>query len=175
MKLIQEYSGALNVVVLICQLLLLYGQFQLSKQINKQSIARERGYFLISNTNMPFLKGQEKRYQDHFNLREGITFYVSGNSDVIVTNISYSVDERIYIDGTPRSTYFTTDKRANTLWLLLDLNESQYQKQHLDVVTKMNLKNPSGYKYTEISTMRFVKESTDADEWILDMYGISFV
>ena len=169
------HQDFLSVLVLVLQLTLIWGQLRLSKKINSQTVSREKGYFIISETNYLFQEGESKRYRDLFDLKKGVPFYVSGNSDVIVRASSYSINQNNHLEGMPRDTYFTLDSRANTYVVLLDLKEYELARDQLDIIFKFQLENPEGFQYTEITEARFAREGNESDTWRLSKYNIKFI
>lgn len=82
------HTGFISIIILIIQLFLIWGQLRLSKKINNQSVSREKGLFLIEESNIPHCQDNHAHYIDSFNLLSGIGFYVSGNCDVIICRLA---------------------------------------------------------------------------------------
>ena len=80
-----ETSEILNICVLIAQAFILIGQLRLSQKINNQTISKEKGYFLIEQTNMPVKENDKGRFRNVFDLKNnrGIGFYTI-KADVIL-------------------------------------------------------------------------------------------
>ena len=53
--------------------------------------------------------------------------------------------------------FFTENNRFNKLTVLLDLKESDFQKEYLDIEFVFYLNNTVGYKYKETVNARFSK------------------
>ncbi|MDE6253988.1 MAG: hypothetical protein K2M78_15370 [Lachnospiraceae bacterium] len=163
-----------NVIILFTQAAILIGQLLLSRKINQQTISKEKGYFLIENTNIPTIKGEEEIFRDKFNLNDGITigFYCI-KTDVILRSTSYSVNGVTYEIGQPVDVFFTEDNRFNKLEVLLDLKESDLKKDYLDIEFVFKLRNTVGYEYTETVRVRFSKMK-DAPWHYIKKYNMSF-
>lgn len=174
MEWLSENTAILNVIILAVQLILIWGQLHLSRKINKQTLSREKGYFLLSETNLPHLQGEDARYRDQFDLSSPIGFYLTGGSDVIIRGSDLSIDGRKYTDAMPRNVYFTLDKRANRFLVNLELKETELQKDYIDVDFYFRLKNPYGYNYIEKTYTRFRKSQECDKTWTLERYNIIF-
>lgn len=163
-----------NVIILLTQAAILIGQLLLSRKINQQTISREKGYFLIEKTNMPTIKGEEGRFRDQFNLKSssGIGFHAK-KADVILRSSTYSVNGVTYQTEKPSDAFYTEDNRFNKLIVLLDLKESDFQKDYLDIEFVFKLRNTVGYEYTETINARFSKME-DASWHYISKYNMSF-
>jgi len=95
---------ALNILILLLQLVLIAGQLCLSKKIHDDDIKREKGYFIIGDTNIPHSDHEESIYRNYFRLDSSICLYLVGNSDVILKAVEYSIDGRHCTDGAIRDT-----------------------------------------------------------------------
>ena len=153
-----ESAEIWNIVILLTQAFILVGQLWLSRNINRQTISREKGYFLIEKTNLPTIKGEEESVRNCFDLGNdrGIGFHAI-KADVILHSYTYSVNGVTYKIGQPVDGFFTEDNRFNKLKVLLDLKETDFQKDYLDIELIFKLKNTVGYKYTETVNIRFSK------------------
>ena len=169
-----DHTELLSIIVLLFQLILIWEQLCLSKKLDKQAASREKGYFIIEETNLPHRKEDHARYKDQFNVLTGIGFYVSGNCDVIIKDSSYCIDGKMYMNGIPNNSYFTLDKRANVLRVDLVLEPIDLKKNYMDIEFRFLLENPSQYSYTEITTTRFTKVEGLPDTWKLTKYNIVF-
>lgn len=168
-----EMNEIWNVVILLIQALILIGQLKLSKKINNQVMTREKGYFLIEKTNLDIPK--ENDFRDRFNLRNKgkIGFYVI-KADVILLSATCIVDGITYKKGqSEEEGFFTEDNRFNKFLVFLDLRESDFEKEHLEVKFIFGLRNVAGYKYTEIVDVRFSKIEND-DLWKITKYNMRF-
>lgn len=163
-----------NVVILLVQAFILIGQLKLSKKINNQVLTREKGYFLIETTNLIIPKEDENKFRDQFDLRNKgkIGFHVI-KADVILLSATCIIDGITYKRGQPEEGFYTEDNRFNKFLVFLDLRESDFEKEHLDVEFIFNLKNVAGYKYTEIVNAQFSKMETD-HLWEITKYNMRF-
>ena len=153
-----EIADIWNVIILFIQALILIGQLILSHRINKQTISREKGYFLIEKSNIFTMEGDQRTVRDTFELKKdgGIGFHAI-KADVILRSLSYSVDGVIYETTSPIDGFFTEDNRFNKLTISFRLKEADLQKEYLDVKFIFNLQNTVGYQYTETVDIRFTK------------------
>lgn len=153
-----EPSEIWNIVILFIQAFILIEQLILSRKIHNQTISREKGYFLVEKSNIPSIEGEEGKFRDQFNLANGekIGFYTI-KADVILRSSTYSVDGITYKPEKPSDAFYTEDNRFNRYIIFLDLKESDFQKDYLDIKFVFKLKNTVGYKYTETVDIRFSK------------------
>ena len=115
-------ADILDAVILLTQAFILIGQLLLSRKINQQTISKEKGYFLIEKTNIPTIKGEEGRFRDQFNLKDGgsIGFHAI-KADVILCSSIHSVNGIIYETEKPSDAFYTEDNRFNKLSVSLGL------------------------------------------------------
>lgn len=164
----------LNSIILLLQLVLIAGQLRLSRKIHDDDIKREKGYFIIGETNIPHSENEDHIYRNYFILDKSICFYLTGNSDVILRAIEYSIDGRHSTDGAIRDLLFTLDKRMNILELDLDLKAYDLGKEQLDISLCLQLENMSGYHYSEIIQISLKKEGISGNRWFLEKYNTKF-
>lgn len=170
-------AEALNIIILFVQAIILIGQLLLSRKMSQQEIARERGYFIIKETNLLVHEEAHPRFRDKFDLTngQGLRFFVSGNADVIIYGSELVIDGVVQkTDAIPSDALFTLDKRFNSFVEEIELSEKQIAKEYLDFKLSLDLKNCFGYKYKEIITMRFTKEPKVDNLWWLSKYYMVF-
>lgn len=166
-------------IILIIQAIILMGQLALSWKIHQQAISRDKGFFVIEKSNYITLPEVKERFERKFDLTndDGISFYVSGNSDIIVCSAKLIIDgviqNNLYM---PNDVFFTLDERFNTFTQEINLNDSQLNKDYLEIKLELKLKNICGYKYTEIIEMRFTKDADNyiSHFWTLTKYNMFF-
>ena len=166
-----------NVIILFVQALILIGQFLLSRKMSQQEIARERGYFIIEETNIFAPKEDYLKVRDKFDLtnEQGLRFFVFVNADVIICGSELVIDGVVQKRNVvPGDVLFTLDKRFNIFVENIELSEKQKAKEYLDIRLSLNLKNCSGHEYQEIITMRFNKEPHLDNLWWLSRYNMVF-
>ena len=167
-----------NVIILLTQATILIGQLLLSRKINRQNITREKGYFLIEKTNIQTVEGQEGRFRDQFDLKDGgVIGFHAIKADVILCSLTYSVDGITYQTEKPVDGFFTEDNRFNKLTVLLHLKEADYKKDYLDIQIIFNLKNTVGYKYAETVNIRLSKIENKIEndsQYKIGKYNMSF-
>ncbi len=167
-----------NVIILLTQAAILIGQLLLSRKINNQTISREKGYFLIEKTNIQTVEGQEGRFRDQFDLKDGgVIGFHAIKADVILCSLTYSVDGITYQTEKPVDGFFTEDNRFNKLTVLLHLKEADYKKDYLDIQIIFNLKNTVGYKYAETVNIRLSKIENKIEndsQYKIGKYNMSF-
>lgn len=165
---------ALNILILLLQLVLIAGQLCLSKKIHDDDIKREKGYFIIEDANIPHSDHEGSIYHNYFRLDRNIGLYLVGNSDVILKAIEYSIDGRHCTDGAIKDLLFTLDKRMNILELCFDFKAYDLEKEQLDISLRLQLENLSGYRYSEIIQISFKKEGETSNRWSLEKYNTKF-
>lgn len=163
-----------NIVILVSQVVLAVGQLWLSHKINNQVLSREKGYFIIEETNFLADEKNRPRFRDTFDLtsNRGIGFYVNG-ADVIICGVDYYINGSFYSEGKPYETFYTLDKRFNKFIFMLELKEADKQKEYLDLKIIFSLKNTVGYRYKETVDIRFSKTEWN-DMWQITKYNMIF-
>ena len=165
----------LNFVILILQSLIIWRQLKLDEKINKQSLSRDKGYFIITNTNVLHMECETWRYRNSFDLHKRICFCLSGNSDVSIKELTVSVNGRREKFKAFEDIYFTLEERNNILELNLGLRDWEYEEFFLNAVIKIRLENQCGYQYTEIVRMQFQKRGGFGADWLLVKYNTLFM
>lgn len=91
-------------IILLIQAIILVGKLILSRKINQQTFARDKGFFIIEETNYITFPEYQERFRDKFVLTQdnGISFYVSCNSDIIVCS------SELIIDGVIQKSIYAT-------------------------------------------------------------------
>ena len=87
--------------------------------------------------------------------------------------ICYSVCGVTYEIGQPVDGFFTEDNRFNKLKVLLNLKESDLQKDYLDIEFIFKLRNTVGYEYTQTVNVRFSKME-DSSWHYISRYNMFF-
>lgn len=164
----------LNIVIFMLQLFIIWRQLKLDDKINKQSLSRDKGYFIITDTNVPHMESETCRYRDSFDLRRRICFCLSGKSDVSIKELNILVNERQEKLKAYEDLYFTLEERNNILELNLDLRDWEFDEFFLNAVIRIHLENQCGYQYTEIMRMQFQKRGGFGADWYLTKYNILF-
>ena len=163
----------INMIILFIQVIILIGQLLLSRKINIQSISKDKGYFLIEDSNILVPKGEQGRFRDQFDLvNRDIGFSVI-KGDVTLRSLSYSVNNVIYQLDKPADTFYTENSRFNKLAISLNLKDSDLQKDSLNIEFIFKLKNIVGYAYTEKINIRFSKVQNEA-RYIMEKYNMWF-
>lgn len=167
-----------NVIILLVQATILIGQLLLSKQINKQTISKEKGYFIIDKTNAIVAEENESVVTGKFFLKSknGISFYVAGNADVIVCGERYSINSIIRKNyTTPSNAYFTLDKRFNKYIVEIEISDNEEKQKQLDFEFIFKLQNVIGYKYAEKIDITFEKMEGQDSIWQIRKYNTMFL
>lgn len=167
-----------NVIILLVQATILIGQLLLSKQINKQTISKEKGYFIIDKTNAIVAEENESVVTGKFFLKSknGISFYVAGNADVIVCGERYSINSIIRKNYTaPSNAYFTLDKRFNKYIVEIEISDNEEKQKQLDFEFIFKLQNVIGYKYAEKIDITFEKMEGQDSIWQIRKYNTMFL
>ena len=167
-----------NVIILLVQSVILIGQIVLSRQIHRQTISKEKGYFIIDRTNAIVSKENESVVAGRFNLKSnnGIRFYVSGNADVIVCDSKYLINGIVRKNYTaPSNAYFTLDDRFNKFIVEIEISDNEEKQKQLDFEFVFKLKNAIGYKYAEKVDVTFEKMEEGFSVWRIRKYNTTFL
>lgn len=173
-----EPAETWNVIILLVQAAILIGQLLLSRQIHRQTISKEKGYFIIDKTNAIVTEENESVVTGKFNLKSknGISFYVAGNADIIVCNERYSINGIIRKnDTTPSNAYFTLDERFNKYIVEIEISDNEEKQEQLEFEFVFKLKNAIGYKYAEKINITFEKMEEGASVWGIRKYNTTFL
>ena len=148
-------------IILIFQSLLLGGQLILSYRINRQSLSKNRGYFVLDNRNRFYI------------LRDDINFTVSGDNDIIITGQTIQVDGITRVQNTiPFNTFFTKNGEFGTYSIKIPFTENELKRNRLSILVKFNLKSLQGFAYTETITTEFHKENEAGDLWKITCFNL---
>lgn len=148
-------------------------QYKLSKQINKQDISREKGYFILEETNLKKKEAEDyKLFIGKFSLNDPdkpLRFRLYGNGDIFLLSEQIIIDGITVINNEPLETFFSIysqDTSIGRLAILLPLRESDKRKLRLNVEIILKMKNIMGNVYTERIALEFERQET-AREWYL--------
>ena len=175
---ILEPAEAWNVIILLVQAVILIWQVVLSRQIHRQTISKEKGYFIIDRTNAIVPEENKNDVAGIFNLKSknGIRFYVSGNADVIVCDSRYSINGIVRKNyTTPSDAYFTLDDRFNKFIVEIEISDNEEKQKQLDFEFVFKLKNAIGYKYAEKIDVTFEKMENNDFIWKIRKYNTMFL
>lgn len=167
-----------NVFILLVQAAILIWQVVLSRQIHRQTISKEKGYFIIDRTNAIVPEENKNDVVGIFNLKSknGIRFYVSGNADVIVCDSRYSINGIVRKNyTTPSDAYFTLDDRFNKFIVEIEISDNEEKQKQLDFEFVFKLKNAIGYKYAEKIDVTFEKMENNDFIWKIRKYNTMFL
>ncbi len=134
-------------------------QYRLSKQINRQDISREKGYFILEETNLRKKEDEDyRRFVGLFELSNPLHFRLHGNGDIFL------LKEQIIIDGVtvkcsePLETFFSIysqDTFVGRFGTIIPLREFDKEKATLNVEIILKMKNIMGNVYTEKLELEF--------------------
>lgn len=148
-------------------------QYKLSKQINKQDISREKGYFILEETNLRKKEAEDfKRFVGMFALDDPynpLHFRLYGNGDIFLLSEQIIIDGITVKNNEPLETFFSIysqDTSIGRLGILLPLRESDKKKLRLDVEIILKMKNIMGNVYVERIILQFERQETGR-EWYL--------
>lgn len=150
-------------------------QLKLSKQINRQEITKERGYFLIEKTNL-----REKDDEDYnrfvwlYDLDEALQFRLCGNGDVFILREQVIINNIIVDDKQPRETFFSIYDDSSHYGILLPIESIDDELLRLDVEIILKLKNIMGNVYCEKISLEFTRRDKACKEWTLHKKNNSF-
>lgn len=173
-----DLADKCNVVILVVQTAILIGQVILSRQIHRQTISKEKGYFIIDRTNAIVSEENKNVVAGRFNLKStnGIRFYVSGNADVVLCDSRYSINGIVRKNfTTPSNAYFTLDDRFNKFIVEIEISDNEERQKQLDFEFVFKLQNAIGYKYVEKIDVTFEKMDDEAPIWGIRKYNTMFL
>lgn len=142
-------------------------QYKLSKQINRQNISREKGYFVLEETNLRKKDAEDfKQYVGMFALDDPnypLRFRLYGNGDIFLLSEKIIIDGITVKNNEPLETFFSIysqDTFTGRLGILLPLRESDKSKPRLNVEIMLKMKNIMGNVYTERIALEFERQET---------------
>lgn len=148
-------------------------QIRLSKQINMQNISREKGYFVIEDTNIRKVEDKDyKRCIDLFDLNDALHFKLYGNGDVFLLKEQIVINGIVVRAKEPIETFFSIFAQSNPYGILLPLKPSHRQQTKINIELYLTLKNLTGYTYIEEISLEF--EKRDFRKWFLKKKNIIF-
>lgn len=166
-----------NIILLFVQAMILLGQLHLSRQIHNGDNAKEKGYFIIEETN--YKHPDKKHFVNEFVLSQntGISFCTTGKADVYLCGSRITVEGKIVKEHkTPYDAMFTLNDRFNKCTMYIPLTKAQLNEDKVGIVIEFYIKNSCNYKYTETISMQFENEhSRDVISfWKLCKYNMIF-
>lgn len=166
-------SGICEIIIAGLGVIVACLQIRLSKQINEQTISREKGYFIIEATNIRSKEDSDyKRCVGLFDLDGALHFNLYGNADIFLLKQQIVINGVIVDNHEPLETFFSIHGQDAPFGILLPLQSSDKMKERLDVEITLVLRNITGYSYKEIITLRF--EKRDDRNWFLKKKNIVF-
>ena len=149
-------------------------QLRLSKQINRQNISKEKGYFIIEETNLRKKEAEDyKRCIGLFDLNRELRFHLYGNGDIFLLKEQIVINGIIVESKEPIETFFSIYAQDCPYGILLSLSGLDKEKPELDVEITLKLRNIIGNVYTEKILLEFQKRDI-ANEWFLHRKNTSF-
>ena len=164
-----------NTIILIIQSIILLGQLSLSRKIHNSDISKEKGYFIIEETNHKHFDKDHFRDLFEFDFETIIGFHLSGESDVIVKGSKTIINGVVTKENViPREILFTLDKRFNKYCHKIMLNDNYLAQDKLDITIILYLENNRGYKYSESVIMQFENQHDTGEYkfWRLHKYNM---
>lgn len=167
-------NGICEIVIAGLSVIIACLQLKLSKQINAQNISKEKGYFIIEETNIRNKADTDyKRCIGLFDLRNALRFHLYGNGDVFLLKKQIIINGIVVENKELLETFFSIHAQDLPFGTLIPLKESDYEKRRLDIEITLKLKNIMGNIYTEKILLEFVKKDVD-NEWFLHKKNTSF-
>lgn len=149
-------------------------QVRLSKQINEQNMAKERGYFIVEETNLSKRENDDyHKYIGIFNIKAPIHFNIHGNGDIFLLQQLISVNGNIVDRKEQLETFFPNSNEYAKFGILLPLKEKDKEQKRIDVDITLKMKNIMGYTYTEVVSLQFEKDD-DNSLWFLKKRNTMF-
>lgn len=149
-------------------------QLRLSKQINKQELTKEKGYFIIEKTNLRKKDAEDyDRFTWLYDLKNALQFRLCGNGDVFLLREQIVVNNIVVEDHQLLETFFSIYDNNSHFGILLPLKSTYDTELRLDVEIMLKLKNIMGNVYSEKIFLEFTR-STPQIEWTLHKMNTSF-
>lgn len=167
-------SGVCEIIIAGLSVVIACLQLKLSKQINMQNLSREKGYFIIEETNLRKKEDFDyEKVKGLFDLKKPLHFRLYGNGDVFLLKEQVVINGVIVETREPLETFFSIYEQHSPYGILLPLKESDNAKVRLDIEITLRLKNVIGNIYTEKVLLIFVRENLQ-EKWRLQKKNTSF-
>lgn len=149
-------------------------QFKLSKQINFQNISKEKGYFIIEETNIRKKDDEDyKKFIGKFDLNNAICFRLCGNGDVFLLREQIIINGIVVKNKELLESFFSIYAQDVPYGILIPLKKIDNEKPRLDIEITLKLKNIMGNIYTEKILLKFMKKNYEK-EWVLQKSNTTF-
>lgn len=100
-------SGTCQIIIAGLSVVIACLQLRLSKQINRQNISKEKGYFIIEETNLRKKEAEDyKRCIGLFDLNRELRFHLYGNGDIFLLKEQIVINGIIVESKEPIETFF---------------------------------------------------------------------
>lgn len=164
-----------EIIITIVEVIIAILQFYLVWKMNRQTLSKDKGYFIMQKTNIS--KEDDEDYKQViflYNLKKPLFFKLYGNGDVVLISEQITFNNIIVKTIEPRDQFLSIhDNSPVPYGIELPLNENNWNKERLDVDITWKLKNLMGYKYTQIIHLEFVRNS-NATLWELKRQNMEF-
>ena len=150
-------------------------QLRLSKQIYRQEITKERGYFIIEKTNLRKKDADDyDKCADWYDLKNALLFRLCGNGDVFLLREKIIINNIIVRDKQLLETFFSIYDGGSHYGILLPLKSTDNMLLRLDVEIILELKNIMGNIYIEKILLEFRRDNEQM-KWTLHKKNTSFI
>lgn len=167
-------SGTCQIIIAGLSVVIACLQLRLSKQINRQNISKEKGYFIVEETNLRKKEAEDyKRCIGLFDLNKELRFQLCGNGDIFLLKKQIIINGITVDNQEPLETFFSIYTQDSPFGILLPLNDLDKEKPELDVEITLKLRNIMGNIYTEKILLEFQKRDI-TNEWFLHRKNTSF-
>ncbi len=172
-----------NIILAALEIILIAMQYKLSRKIDKQSQKKERGYFILQDSNLVkksmFESSEYKdvEYCNHvrylYDLDGALPFWLRGNSDVFVNKRKIMVNNRIVENEDLLDLFVSVIEQNECYGIIIPLNETEKKQKFIDVTIDIYIKSVLGCKYREIIILKFEKSPDEL--WRLVRRMIKFI
>lgn len=167
-------SGIFEIIIAGLGVIIASLQFKLSKQINLQNISKEKGYFIMEETNIRKKDDEDyKKFMGVFDLNNPINFPLCGNGDVFLLKEQIIINGIVVKNKELLETFFSIYAQDVPYGIQIPLKKTDSEKPRLDIDITLKLKNIMGNIYTEKILLKFMKIDSE-EEWVLQNSNTSF-
>jgi len=164
----------LQLVILAFQLFIYWRQLELTKKIENNHNSSQKGYFIITDNNMPLHPELVTKLKHHYDMRNPFTFKNIGNDIIILELYKITINKRIDNQTIVSNNIFFGTNEFNIWGVELDLKDKELNMDKIEVDIDLQLKNSIGYKYKQTINMEFIKDEMSKPYWWLNKYNMKF-
>lgn len=167
-----ENEPLLQVTLAVLGVFIACNQLRLEHKVHFRETKKQKGYFLLSETNIPSNKETIRHNKNRYDLANPIPFFVSGNDDIYLCKTKIKVNNFfIKTSICTKNICYSSDPRFNRLELEFILPAELKNCSSLEFNVVFWLKNTFGYKYKQTIAMNW---NNCGKYWELNRYNFWF-